>query len=61
MLRAQRLVPRLSARLQRAVVWAAGRRRFVHWAFDHYLEIAPPSYAREHARVPERARLPAAA
>jgi flavin-dependent dehydrogenase len=61
MLRAQRLVPRLPARAQRAVVWAAGRRRFVHWAFDHYLEIAPPSYAREHARVPERARLPAAA
>ena len=45
MLRAQKLVPVLPARLQRAVIWAVGRRRFVHWAFNHYLEIAPPSFA----------------
>ena len=45
MLRAQKLVPVLPARLQRAVIWAVGRRRFVHWAFNHYLEIAPPTFA----------------
>jgi flavin-dependent dehydrogenase len=45
MLRAQRLVPRLPARLQRLVVRACGRERFVRWSFRHYLEIAPPSFA----------------
>jgi flavin-dependent dehydrogenase len=56
MLRAQRLLPRLPARVQRAAISAAGRKRFVDWAFNHYLEIAPPSYAYEHARVPEQLR-----
>jgi len=45
MLRAQRLVPRLPARVQRAVIWACGRKRFVDWAFGHYLRIAPPEFA----------------
>jgi menaquinone-9 beta-reductase len=45
MLRAQRLVPRLPARIQRAVIRAAGRKRFVDWAFGHYLRIAPPEFA----------------
>ncbi len=45
MLRAQRLLPRLPARVQRALIWAAGRKRFVDWAFDHYLRIAPPEFA----------------
>jgi flavin-dependent dehydrogenase len=54
MLRAQRLLPRLPARVQRTVISAAGRKRFVDWAFNHYLEIAPPSFAYEHARVPEQ-------
>ena len=45
MLRAQRLLPRLPARLQRAVIRAAGRKRFVDWAFGHYLRIAPPEFA----------------
>ncbi len=53
MLRAQRLLPRLPARIQRAVIRAAGRKRFLDWAFGHYLRIAPPSYAREHAPLPE--------
>ena len=52
MLRAQRLVPRVPPR-------AAGARdarrwrpaRFTHWAFDHYLKVAPPEL---------RARRPAA-
>jgi len=46
MLRAQRLLPRLPARVQRAVIRACGRRRFVDWAFDHYLQIAPPDFAK---------------
>jgi menaquinone-9 beta-reductase len=51
MLRAQRTVPRLPARVQRGVVAAAGRKRFVDWSFDHYLEIAHPRFAVEHARL----------
>jgi digeranylgeranylglycerophospholipid reductase len=53
MLRAQRLVPRLPARVQRAVIWACGRKRFVDWAFGHYLRIAPPEFA---GRPPTRLR-----
>ena len=45
LLRAQRLLPRLPARLQRALIRAAGRKRFVDWAFGHYLRIAPPEFA----------------
>jgi flavin-dependent dehydrogenase len=46
MLRAQRLLPRLPARLQRAVIRTCGRKRFVDWSFGHYLRIAPPDFAR---------------
>jgi flavin-dependent dehydrogenase len=49
MLRAQRLLPRLPARIQRGVIRAAGRQRFIDWAFGHYLRIAPPEFALEHA------------
>jgi digeranylgeranylglycerophospholipid reductase len=45
MLRAQKLLPRLPARVQRTVIRAAGRKRFVDWAFGHYLRIAPPEFA----------------
>jgi flavin-dependent dehydrogenase len=45
LLRAQQIVPRLPARVQRAVIWAAGRKRFVDWSFGHYLRIAPPEFA----------------
>jgi menaquinone-9 beta-reductase len=45
MLRVQKLVPKLPARAQRAMIWLVGRRRFVHWSFDHYLQIAPPEAA----------------
>jgi hypothetical protein len=31
--------------VQRAVIRAAGRKRFVDWAFGHYLRIAPPEFA----------------
>jgi digeranylgeranylglycerophospholipid reductase len=44
MLRAQRLLPRVPARLQRLLIWLCGRRRFVEWSFGHYLRIAPPDF-----------------
>ena len=57
MLRAQRLLPRLPARIQRGVIRAAGRKRFIDWAFGHYLRIASPEFALEHlpARAERRA------
>jgi menaquinone-9 beta-reductase len=45
MLWAQKLLPKLPARLQRAVIRACGRKRFIDWAFGHYLRIAPPDFA----------------
>jgi flavin-dependent dehydrogenase len=45
MLRAQRLLPKLPAHVQRAMIRACGRKRFVDWAFGHYLRIAPPEAA----------------
>ena len=41
MLRAQRTVPRIPPRLLRSVIGAMGRRKLSHWAFGHYLGIAP--------------------
>jgi len=61
MLRAQRAVPRFPARMQRGLVAAAGRKRFVDWSFRHYLEIAHPRFAMEHARTGDPARVPVAA
>ncbi len=61
MLRAQRTVPRLPARAQRALIAAVGVERFVRWSFGHYLNIAPPSYAERHVRIPSRAQAAAAA
>ena len=45
MLLAQRTVPRLAPPALDRVVDAFGRRRVSHWAFRHYLDIAPPRYA----------------
>ncbi len=47
--RVQQLIPRVSPRLLTAGIRAIAADRFVRWAFDHYLEIAPPAYARSHA------------
>ncbi|MDX6581901.1 MAG: hypothetical protein QOI10_1085 [Solirubrobacterales bacterium] len=45
MLRTQRLVPRVPPRLLAAALRGMERESFVRWSFDHYLRIAPPSYA----------------
>jgi flavin-dependent dehydrogenase len=45
MLRAQQLVPRVPPRLLGPLIKLLGAKRFVRWAFDHYLAIAPPEFA----------------
>jgi menaquinone-9 beta-reductase len=45
MLQVQHLVPRLRPRLLTGVVDLFGHPGISHWAFNHYLEIAPPSFA----------------
>ena len=46
MLRAQRAVPRVPPRLLAAASRAMASRAFTHWAFGHYLRIAPPTFAK---------------
>jgi menaquinone-9 beta-reductase len=45
MLKVQRLIPRVPPRLLGPAIRAMSSQRFVDWSFDHYLNIAPPSYA----------------
>jgi menaquinone-9 beta-reductase len=45
MLQVQHLVPRLRPRVLTGVVDLFGRAAVSHWAFRHYLEIAPPGFA----------------
>jgi len=45
MLRVQKLVPRVPPRLLGPAIRLMGARRFVDWAFAHYLAIAPPEFA----------------
>jgi flavin-dependent dehydrogenase len=45
MLRAQRAVPRVPPRILALATRAMAARAFTHWAFDHYLRIAPPEFA----------------
>jgi menaquinone-9 beta-reductase len=61
MLRMQRLVPRVPPRLLALAVRGMGADPFVSWAFGHYLDIAHPAYAHEHAARPAPSRLRAAA
>jgi digeranylgeranylglycerophospholipid reductase len=63
MLRVQRLVPRVAPRLLAPALQAMGTKRFVDWSFDHYLNIAHPSFAASGgspARAAARAALAAA-
>jgi flavin-dependent dehydrogenase len=52
MLRTQRLVPRVPPRLLALALRGMSTDAFVSWSFGRYFEIAPPSYAREHAPAP---------
>jgi flavin-dependent dehydrogenase len=45
MLRVQQLVPRVPPRMLAPAIRAMGSKAFVNWSFDHYLNIAPPSFA----------------
>ncbi len=45
MLRVQRLIPRVAPRVLSRSLRAMQSKRFVDWAFDHYLEIAHPRFA----------------
>ena len=44
MLRVQRLVPRVAPRVLARSLRAMQSKRFVDWAFNHYLGIAPPEF-----------------
>jgi menaquinone-9 beta-reductase len=52
MLRVQRLIPGVVPRLLGVSLQAMERRRFLDWAFGHYLEIAHPRFVA--AGGPER-------
>ena len=49
MLRVQKLVPKIPPRLLGPLVRLFGNKRFIEWAFGHYLRIAPPQFARGSA------------
>jgi flavin-dependent dehydrogenase len=62
MLRTQKAVPRVPPKLLGPAIRAMGAKRFVEWSFNHYLNIAPPSFATAGPerpplaeRAPERA------
>lgn len=46
MLRAQRLLPRLGPRAQRAVIRFCATKPMIRFSFRHYLHIAPPDFGR---------------
>ncbi|MFN8163028.1 MAG: lycopene cyclase family protein [Solirubrobacterales bacterium] len=54
MLRVQGLVPRIPPRILGPAIRLMGSKRFVDWAFGHYLKIAPPEFVPEarEARTP---------
>jgi flavin-dependent dehydrogenase len=59
MLRVQQLIPRVPPRLLALALGGMSSKRFVDWSFGHYLRIAPPEFAREHAARPGRRPEPA--
>ena len=54
MLSTQRAIPRVPPKALARFIRFVSRPKMVDWSFGHYLNIAPPSYAREHALVGER-------
>ena len=61
LLRVQRLIPRLPPRLLAPALRGMASDRFVRWAFDHYLRIAPPDFAGAPRRGNTRPAEPIAA
>lgn len=61
MLRVQRLVPRVPPRLLALALRGMQTDAFVGWSFRHYLDIAHPAHAHEHAARPATRQLSAAA
>jgi flavin-dependent dehydrogenase len=57
LLRAQRLIPRVPPRLLSRSLRAMQSRRFLDFAFGHYLEIAPPEFAAPAPSRPARQRV----
>jgi flavin-dependent dehydrogenase len=55
MLRVQKLVPKIPPRLLGPLVRLLGNKRFIEWSFNHYLQIAPPEFARGSANDQNRA------
>jgi menaquinone-9 beta-reductase len=52
MLRVQRLIPRIAPRLLAGSLRAMQSRRFLDWAFNHYLEIAHPRFVAAGSPAP---------
>jgi menaquinone-9 beta-reductase len=61
MLRVQRLIPRVPPRVLAVALRGMSADSFVRWSFGHYLEIAPPAFARERAAPSAAPRLRTAA
>ncbi|MHB8656411.1 MAG: NAD(P)/FAD-dependent oxidoreductase [Solirubrobacteraceae bacterium] len=61
MLGFQRAIPRVPPRTLTPILRAVGRRRFVDWSFNHYLQIAPPTFALAGPPMGHRSRLASAA
>jgi digeranylgeranylglycerophospholipid reductase len=63
MLRVQRLVPRVAPRVLGGLLRAMERKRFVDWAFGHYLNVAHPDFVAHGSpgRAAARAALATAA
>jgi flavin-dependent dehydrogenase len=54
MLRVQRLIPRVPPRMLGASLHAIDRKRFIDWAFGHYLDVAHPAFVVSTDRPPLR-------
>jgi flavin-dependent dehydrogenase len=54
MLRVQRTIPRIAPRLLAGSLRAIDRRRFIDWAFGHYLNVAHPAFVANQGRPPVR-------
>ena len=54
MLRVQRLIPRVPPRVLGASLGTIDRKRFIDWAFGHYLSVAHPTFVASTGRPPAR-------